>query len=218
MRFSDQRAHHRGRDRRTFVLAMSLLALSPWAFAEHLGVIGPVYAIAEPNLLEVILARLRGAESAGELLRLQQDAQQRVRRAIDAPAAVASITRTRKARSFFHDPSIVVPYAIADADGVVIVAPGTRVNPLDTVSLSKALLFFDARDADQVHRARGLLDQHHGKLKLILTGGSYLELMRRWQVPVFFDQQGVLIEKLGIRHVPAMVSQEGKRLRIDELL
>ena len=48
--------------------------------------------------------------------------------------------------------------------------------------------------------------------------GSYLELMRRWKRPVFFDQQGTLTDKLGIRHVPALVSQEGKRLRIDEIL
>ena len=57
-----------------------------------------------------------------------------------------------------------------------------------------------------------------GRLKVILTGGSYLDLMRRWKQPVFFDQQGSLAEKLGIRHVPALVSQEDRRLRIDELL
>ena len=63
-----------------------------------------------------------------------------------------------------------------------------------------------------------LLDERGGRLKVILTGGSYLDLMRRWKHPVFFDQQGSLAEKLGIRHVPALVSQEDRRLRIDELL
>ena len=114
--------------------------------------------------------------------------------------------------------SIVVPYAITDADGRLIVAPGTRVNPLDTVSLSKQLLFIDARDPAQVGRAKRFLDERGGRLKVILTGGSYLDLMRRWKQPVFFDQQGSLAEKLGIRHVPALVSQEDRRLRIDELL
>jgi conjugal transfer pilus assembly protein TraW len=92
------------------------------------------------------------------------------------------------------------------------------VNPLDTVSLSKQLLFIDARDASQVGRAKTTLEERQGKVKLILTGGSYLDLMRRWKRPVFYDQQGQLTEKLGIRHVPALVSQEGKRLRIDEIL
>ena len=41
--------------------------------------------------------------------------------------------------------------------------------------------------------------------------------MKAWQVSVYFDQQGALTSKFGITQVPAMVSQEGLRLRIDEL-
>ena len=67
-------------------------------------------------------------------------------------------------------------------------------------------------------RAESILEQQQGKVKLILTGGSYLDLMRLWRRPVYYDQHGQLVEKLGIRHVPALVSQEGKRLRIDEIL
>jgi conjugal transfer pilus assembly protein TraW len=198
--------------------AVVALALSGAVQAQDLGVIGPVYPIAEPSLLEVILAKLREAESTGLLARLQRDTQAKVKRGVEEPAPVAGITKTTRPRSFYYDPSIVVPYAITDADGRVIVAPGTKVNPLDTVSLSKALVFIDARDAAQIAHARKLLDERAGRVKLILTGGSYLDLMRRWKLPVFFDQQGSLTEKLGIRHVPAIVTQEGKRLRIDELL
>lgn len=202
---------------RTALVAAAVL-LSFAVRAQDLGVIGPVYPIAEPSLLEVILSKLREAEVTGVLARIQRDTQANVKRGIEQPAPVARITKTIKARSFYYDPSIVVPYAITDADGKVIVAPGTKVNPLHTVSLSKTLLFIDARDAAQVGRARNIIDERGGKLKVILTGGSYLDLMRRWKRPVFFDQQGQLTEKLGIRHVPALVSQEGKRLRIDEIL
>jgi conjugal transfer pilus assembly protein TraW len=199
-------------------LAIAAALLSVTTHAEDLGVVGPVYPIAEPNLLEVIIAKLREADTSGRLAMLQQNAQTNVTRAIEQPAPIANVTKTSKARSFYYDPSIVVPYAITDADGKVIVAPGTKVNPLDTVSLSKQLLFIDARDAWQVGRAKAILEERQGKVKLILTGGSYLDLMRRWKRPVFYDQQGQLTEKLGIRHVPALVSQEGKRLRIDEIL
>jgi conjugal transfer pilus assembly protein TraW len=202
---------------RTALVAAAIL-VSLTAGAQDLGVIGPVYPIAEPSLLEVILSNLREAEATGVLARLQRDTQSNVKRGIEEPPPVARITKATKARSFYYDPSIAVPYAIADAEGKVIVAPGTKVNPLDTVSLSKTLLFIDARDAAQVGRARNILDERGGKVKVILTGGSYLDLMRRWKRPVFFDQQGQLTSKLGIRHVPALVSQEGKRLRIDEIL
>jgi len=204
-------------DHRAVFLAAALLLSVP-ASAQDLGVIGPVYPITEPSLLEVILTKLREADANGVMARLQRDTQANVKRGIEQPAPVARITKTTKTRSFYYDPSIVVPYAIADADGKVIVAPGTRLNPLDTVSLSKRLLFIDARDAAQIGRARGILDAHGGKVKVILTGGSYLELMRQWQRPVFYDQQGLLTDQLGIRHVPALVTQEGRRLRIDEIL
>jgi len=208
MRFSERLRGH----------LVAALLLSTATQAQDLGVIGPVYPIAEPSLLEVIVAKLREADASGALARLQRDAQANVARALEEPSPIARVTKTTRARSFYYDPSIVVSYPITDADGSVIVAPGTKLNPLDTVSLSKSLLFIDARDAAQVDRARKLLDERGAKVKVILTGGSYLDLMRRWKRPVFFDQQGSLTERLGIRHVPAIVSQEGKRLRIDEIL
>lgn len=203
--------HHR----LTAIAATTLFAFN--VCAQGLGVIGPVYPIAEPSLLEVILTKLRHAESSGVLGQLQRDAQTRIRRGIEQPESIANVSKTTKPRTHYYDPSLMVPYAITDADGKILITPGTTINPLDTVSLSKHLLFFDARDTDQVKRARTLLDQHQGKVKLILTGGSYLDLMKRWKQPVFFDQQGLLTTKLRIQQVPALVYQEGKRLRIDEI-
>jgi conjugal transfer pilus assembly protein TraW len=200
------------------VLASITLLVPATAAAQDLGVIGPVYPIAEPNLLDVIVARLREAEASGALAKLQRDARSSAKREVEHPAAVATLTKTTRLRSFYYDPTIVVPYPITDAEGRVIVSPGTRVNPLDTVSLSKHLLFFDARDAGQIKRARQLLDRYRGRVKLILTGGSYLDLAHKWKLPIYYDQQGTLTEKLRIGHVPALVSQEGKRLRIDEIL
>ena len=108
--------------------------------------------------------------------------------------------------------------AITDGQGHVIVAAGTRHNPLDVVTLTRQMLFFDARDPDQVRLARAKLDELGGRLKLILTGGSYMELMKRWQVQVYYDQGGLLVKRLGIAQVPALVAQDGKRLRVDEMV
>ena len=106
---------------------------------------------------------------------------------------------------------------ITDDKGNIIVPAGTSKNPLEVVSLSKHLLFFDGSDRDQVRYARTLIDHYGGKVKPILVAGSYLDLMKAWQLSVYFDQQGVLTTKFGITQVPALVSQEGLRLRIDEL-
>jgi len=199
------------------LLVAVVFATPAIAAAQDLGVIGPVYPIAEPSLLEVILAKLREAEASGALSKLQREAQSNAKRMVEEPPALASVTKTTQPRSFYYDPSVVVPYPVTDADGNVIALPGTQLNPLDTVSLSKHLLFFDARDAEQLARARQLLDRYQGKVKLILTGGSHLDLSRKWKQPIYYDQQGTLTDKLRIRQVPALVSQEGRRLRIDEI-
>jgi len=197
-------------------MAASLAPAHP-VHGQDLGVIGPVYPIAEPSLLAVIQSRLRELAADGGLERLQRESQERIRRQIEEPAPVAGVTRTATARTFHFDPSIEVRDPISDAEGRLIAAPGTRVNPLDVVSLSRPLFFFDARDAQQLERARREFADRRGHLKLILTGGSYLDLMRRWRQPVYYDQQGLLTTRLGIRQVPALVNQDGLRLRVDEL-
>jgi conjugal transfer pilus assembly protein TraW len=199
------------------LVTVAALAGAAVVRAEEMGTIGPTYAIEEPHLLKAIEQQLQAKERSGELARLENLAKQRIVDSIEHPNPLPGITRTKTARSFYFDPSIVVRENITDAQGNILVPAGTRQNPLEVVSLSKHLLFFDGTDATQVEWARQLIARDEGKVKPILVAGSYLALMARWQLPVYFDQQGALTRKLGITHVPALVSQEGLQLRIDEL-
>jgi len=185
--------------------------------AEDLGTVGDTYAIAEPHLLSYIEQTLREKEKSGELANLEEQAKSRVVESIRNPKPLAGILPTQTARTFYFDPSIKVEQNITDDKGNIIVPAGTTKNPLEVVSLSKHLLFFDGRDPQQVRDARTLIDHYGGKVKPILIAGSYLDLMKAWQLSVYFDQQGVLTKKFGITQVPALVSQEGLRLRIDEI-
>lgn len=187
------------------------------AAALDLGVIGPTYTIAEPDLLVELKAKLSEKARTGELKALERAARQRIVAAIESPPPVPGLARNERPRTFYFDPSVVIGEPIVDAEGRVLVAAGTRTNPLDIVSLSQPLLFFDARDAAQVRKAQALIERYGGKVKPILTAGSYLDLMRRWRIRVYYDQQGALTGKLGITEMPALVTQEGKRLRIDAL-
>ena len=202
--------------------------LSPWLFAAatcwalgaqaaNLGTIGPTYPVAEKNLLDVIMARLRAKEASGELKRHEQEARDRAAYAVNNPRPVDGLRRAQAARTFYFDPTFTLQSNVVDGTGAVLFPAGTRKNPLEVVSLSKHLLFFDARDPGQVARARELIEHYQGKVKPILVGGSYLDLMKRWKRPVFYDQEGALVRKFGIAAVPAIVSQEGQRLRIDEV-
>lgn len=197
-----------------------IAAASCWALgaqATNLGTIGPTYPVAEKNLLDVIMARLRAKEASGELKRHEQEARDRAAYAVNNPRPVDGLRRSQAARTFYFDPSFTLQSNVVDSTGAVLFPAGTRKNPLEVVSLSKHLLFFDARDPGQVARARELIEHYQGKVKPILVGGSYLDLMKRWNKPVFYDQDGTLVRKFGIAAVPAIVSQEGQRLRIDEV-
>lgn len=188
----------------------------PGAHAVNLGTIGPTYGIAEPHLLADIERRLREKERSGELQRLIDEARARGTESVRRPAPVEGLRATDAARTFYVDPSLTLDRNIVDAQGRPMFAAGTRKNPLEVVSLTRQLLFFDARDPNQVRHARDLMGGPN-PVKPILTGGSYLDLMKSWRVPVYYDQQGALTRRLGIRQVPALVSQEGLRLRIDEM-
>lgn len=204
---------------RRLMLAM-LLILTTRVGALDLGIVGPVYPIAENDLLAVIEARLRQKEASGELARLQEDAKRRVVRGIESPVPVVGITRATKRVTRYFDPSVQVPADIRDANGRLLAAAGTVVNPLDTVGLSKVLLFFDASDAAQVRRARKLIahyEQLGAAVKPILVGGSYMDFQRQYRMRVWYDQAGSLTSRLGIKRVPSVVTQEGRRLRIDEV-
>ena len=200
------------------VLAPVLALALPPATATDLGRIGPTYSIGEPHLLEDIQRRLQQRQRSGELKMLEDAARARAVKAVAEPAPVPGLRAATTARSFYYDPTLVLDRNVVDDQGRVLFAAGTRRNPLEVVALSKRLLFFDARDPRQVRQARRLIEVHGGRVKPILVGGSYLDLMQAWRVRVYYDQNGTLTRQLGIAQVPALVSQDGLRLRIDELV
>ena len=198
-------------------LVLGLMLGAADARAMDLGAIGPTYEISEPHLLQMIEQRLREKERSGELGRLEAEARKRGIATVKNPPPVTGLRPTDTMRTFYFDPSFTLDRNIFGPQGELLFAAGTRKNPLEVVSLSRHLLFFDARDPRQVGRARQLIALYQGRVKPILVGGSYLDLMQSWHLPVYYDQQGLLTRRLGITQVPALVSQDGLRLRIDEL-
>jgi conjugal transfer pilus assembly protein TraW len=183
--------------------------------ATDLGVVGPLYPIAEPNLLDEIQAQLSKAERDGSIARLQNEARARAEARLLDPPPLAGIAAARTARTHWYDPTVTFESPIVDADGRVLVAAGERRNPFDTVTYTRTLIFFDGRDPRQVDYVRRRMDEAPQRIKPITTGGSAVRLMREWKQPVYADQDGRLVRQLGITEVPAVVYQDGKRFRID---
>lgn len=187
------------------------------AAASDYGSIGPTYPVREPDMLEWIEKKVADKVASGEALRHQREQAEKIQRKLENPSPLQSVSKAVRNRTLYYDPTFIVGDNIADDRGQILVAAGTTINPLDRINLSRPLIFFDAREKTQVAFAKRYIDSREGLAKPILVGGSFFDLMKLWQTPVYFDQQSALIRKLGIRHVPAIVVQEGKRLRIDEI-
>ena len=181
--------------------------------AKDLGVRGQTWAIAEPDLLAQIEARLLDMERSGEIDRLQKEARVRARAALEEPARVAGIAPAKAARSWLFDPSIAVGRDLRGADGSMIAAAGTRVDPFAHVALTRDLLFIDGTRASEVAWALA----HDGPSKIVLLAGRPLDLARRHGRPFFFDQGGRLAARLGLAATPSRVTRDGAHLRIDEI-
>ena len=199
---------------RPLAVALMALALAAPGSAKDLGVRGATWPVAEPDLLAQIEARLLDMQRSGALARLEDEARDGARRMLEEPVPVPGIAPAREARSRLWDPAITVARDIRTADGALIAAAGTRVSPLERVTLARDLLFVDGRREAEVAWAL----EHERPAKIVLLAGRPLELMRRHRLPFFFDQGGRLAARLGLRFTPALVAQAGTRLRITEIV
>lgn len=201
----------------SFVVICAALVAAQSAQAKDLGQVGTVYEIAERDVLQDITATLKKRQASGEMAKFQKEYAQRSLNTLEHPKAVAGLSTTFRQKSFWFDPTVVVEENIVDETGRILVPAGTRKNPLDHVSFTRKWLFIDGEDERQVKMARSAVEAMGDSVRVILTSGAPLELGRRWKWRVYFDQQGVLVERFGIAHVPAWVEQDGKRLRITEV-
>jgi len=196
-------------------LLVALFACSSVLLGQDLGVVGPVYPIAEQDMLMTIEQRLKALEESGELARIEEDAKARYRAYVERPEGV-HLPRAKKNRTYYVDPSLTVPYHIRDHEGRIIHPAGTTVNPLDYITLSKKLLFFDGDDPIQVKWAQSVMAKDPLSIKPILINGPIMTLMKQWRTRLYFDQRGQLIERFHIKTVPALVNQHGKYLKVKE--
>lgn len=193
-----------------FLRALFLVSvLSCTLNAKDLGTYGHTYPIIEKSLLDHIKEKI-GQLSKDESEEILEKLQTRYIELITQPRSVG-LKECQKTRVAYYDPSICLFEDIKDADGKVIIPKGTSYNPLSVTALREDLLFFDGSNPKHVAWAK----ENQGKW--ILTNGKPIELEISENRPVYFDQMGTISKKLGIKAIPAKVSQENMKLRIEEM-
>jgi len=202
--------------RALIVLTLSLSVLPYSAHAERIGVYGNTWEIAEPDMVDWIKAKLRAMEKSGKLKQYEEDSKRKALDKIESPPPVPGITWAAQSRTWTLDPTYTVKQTEKDNNGNIIAPAGKKVNPLDFTSLTKSVVFIDARDPKQVAFAKKDLDAHP-RDKIVLVGGSWLKLTREWKRQVYYDQDGTMTRHFHITRVPAVLSQKGRVLQIEEV-
>lgn len=185
------------------------------AIAKDYGQLGATTPVIEPDLLAAIEARLLAVEASGKMDAMNKALAVRTAAKVKRPPPVEGLSVATTTRSWTYDPTITVASDIFDHQGHLIIAAGRKINPLDTVGLRQSLVFLDADDAPELRWA--VTKTTPLNAKLILTKGSPFDVMKAEQRRVFFDQGGKLTAKFGIRHVPAVVEQAGRVLKVTEV-
>lgn len=184
--------------------------------ARDLGKFGATFVIIEENPIEMILRKLNGLAETGELDSHQKIVQERIRQRAMNPNPVTGITKATTNKTRFYDPSIRVPYDLKDHQGTIFHRAGTIVNPLTRQQFMKPFVFINGEDKEQVDWALKQLEED-STTKIILVQGSPFTLSELYGIRFYFDQQGKLAEKLGIKEVPARVSRNQDKLQIDNI-
>lgn len=185
------------------------------AQAKQLGALGDTYLISEPDFLVFIHQRLQTLKNNGQLAKFEAQAATRAVHHALNPPPVSFLTTTDRPSVHYYDPTFVLNRNIYNAKGKLIFKKGTTANPLNLVPLRETLIFFDGRDVRQVNWAKAQ-ERHYSYIKFILTGGNIKTASKTFG-KVYFDQGGKLSQKLGITNIPDVVTQDGKRLKVQEI-
>jgi len=191
-----------------FTLLLTSLAIP--IGAQDFGIHGRTYPIEEEDLIDYIQNRILSLDDQ-TLSSIQGKAREQYGESFQRPNSVQGLMQATKYEIHYFDPTIITKEDIKDNNGKTIIPKGTSYNPLEHVSLTQDLLFFDGDQEEHVEWAKSFGNQ----TKWILINGRPLELEQREDRPVFFDQFGVLSNKLSIKAIPARITQEGTRLKIE---
>ena len=205
-----------------FLIFSCILALfiANTSHAKNLGVWGTLFPVEEQDIREFIYQRLNEMEQNGEMAKLKETFIKNVKEHSIRPTPVTGLTvieNTKKPKTFYFDPTYILNKDIDDDKGNIIAKAGTVINPLDTTKLHGVLFFLNADDERQVSWALNNIKKYD-YVKYVLVKGNIKEAGKRLNDRIYFDQYGLMTKKLGIRHIPCIVKQEGKRLQIQEFL
>lgn len=112
-------------------------------------------------------------------------------------------------------PNIPLGNHVYDAEGKILYRAGQEINAFDMVQFENQIIFIDGLDKRQI--AWALKEALKRPTQLVFLGGTLLKKLGVKKVKHYFDQKGDLPVAFNIRCLPSIVTQEGRKFRIEEV-
>ena len=173
------------------------------------GRAGATYTIAEQDAMTELLQKVRHVDWKRQFLDIRQSVR------TFQPSDLARLPRARHDRTFIVDPTYTLPFYIPDGKGGILYPKGYTFNPLDYVSLPDILVFIDGADMKQLEWFQKSSYAKAPNVMLLLTGGSYPEVEKKFQRLVFYAPEKIT-KRFRIKAVPSVLYQKGKFLEVRE--
>lgn len=175
-----------------------------------LGTTGATYPVVEPDLIAELQQesiRLNEMKSTAQLLEQMKTYQ---------PANLYKLPHATANRTFLVNLDYSVDHDVVDGEGNVLYPQGTTFNPLDYISFPGGLVVIDGKDPLQLSWFQSTPYADNQQARLLLSEGYAYELTRQLQRQVYYLTADIA-KRLQLTAVPAVVVQDGRKLRVDEL-
>ena len=198
----------------SLVLAAAFLLAAPEVWAKSsgkdLGVHGKLYEIREEDMLSWVKRKAGGIDMEALRESMEKKLEESYARhssvSLDVPPATEERVR-------YVDPSVNIRNPLYDHTGKIIFPAGV-VNPLDYMSLSKSILVLRE---DQIERALEKAGVSGEKPVLIITDGD-IRTASSLAGRMVYKASPFMLRRLRIEKVPSIVTQEGQKLRVREVI
>ena len=159
--------------------------------------LGPVYPIAEPDLLMIL--KQHASDEADEVNRRTREMKGNLQRYAERPNGGPNLPTARKERQWAY------------------AAPKTN-DAIVPENFERQWLFINANEVEQVSLAKRFMK---GKTvathRVILTSGSVKDAEKALKTRVWFDQAGVLVKRFEIQAVPALLKATKAKIFLKEM-
>jgi conjugal transfer pilus assembly protein TraW len=191
---------------------LSTLLLPGAVYPKDLGISGTVFEIAEKDALQEL------EDKAKSINWEQYLKKSNIRGHVEnyKPQDLSSLPKAKTNRTYTVDMTYTLSYDIPDGKGGILYPKGYSFNPLQYVSYNQTLVFINGADKSQIEWFKQSAFYKEIKVKVLLTDGSYVKIMKDLKIPVFYATN-IITERFNISAVPAVVTFKNQAAEVREV-